>query len=265
MSADFRDYFRLVVYIDWVRKSLQTERGRQIGFALGGVVGAALICVAGYWVYGRVMGVPTPDAKNAPAEQIAHFLGHSEGFARLPAKKRMSYLNEVMVTHSDAEPARKEELASALQKMTTEEKVTLREAVWDVGYKNFVDEVDVYYRTPPEEKADFVDKKIHEYYRLRCYLTGDSGHGGGGGGGRGAIVDQSWAAGLPTDSDGLVKSIVARTRPEDRAEMKPYVDALRTRLLELKKDPRERERLLARYSDSDPTLGGLLGSGSTPR
>jgi hypothetical protein len=263
MGTGLSDYLKPATYVYWVRKSLETDRGRQIAIALAGLVGAVLICAAGYLVYNRVMGVPAPDAKNAPAEQIARFLGHPEGFSRLPTSKRLTYLNEVMLSHNDSEPARKEALASAMQKMTTDEKITLRSAVWGVGYKTFADEVDVYYHMPPDQQPEFVDRKIHEYYRLRCYLTGDPGHGGGGGGGRGGFVDQSWAAGLPTDSDGLVKAITAKTRPEDRARMKPYVDALRGRLLELKKDPSE--RLLSRYSDSDPTLGGLLGSGSTPR
>ncbi len=239
------DLFKPLTYIEWFRRQLQSETGRQRLIAVAGVVGAIAIAAGAWWVYEAMTTIPAPDIKNAAPERVSEFLGSPRGFAHMPAKQQRDYLAQVMTTY--AEPEKKAELAKAMSRMTTEEKVTLRSAVWDAGYDTISQEVDVYLRKPVEEQAEFVDRKIFEYHRIARYFVGDRDSRASGG--EPVLVDQSFGAGLPTDSDGITKVIISKTHPEDRARMKPYVDAIRSRMLELKKDPKERERLMARYEN----------------
>ncbi len=249
MSTDWRDYLRPITYIDWVKRSMETERGRQTVFATGGILGAVIVLVGGYILYGQIVGIPAPDVQNAPIEKVTQFLGSPQGYARLSVPSRQDFLVKVMQTYE--EPAKREQLAQALSKMTTEEKVTLREATWDVGYKIFTEEVEQYYKAPPESRHKFVDRKLYEYHQARARIVGDPQTKAR----EQKLVDHSWTHGMPTDSDGVVKMLITRTRPEDRARMKPYVDALRTRMEELKKNPAEAERLMAKFQAQDRAAG----------
>jgi hypothetical protein len=243
MSTDWRDYLKPVTYVNWVQKSMETERGRQMVFGVGGVVGAIVIVVAGYLIYVQIVGIPAPDVKNAPVEKITTFFGNPQGFARLPVPKRQEYMIEVMKTYSD--PGKREQLARSMQRMTTDEKVTLRDSLFDVGYKVFTEEVEQYYSTPEKDRFEFVDRKIYDYAQARKHLLGEQKTRTG----EQAMVDSTWAAGLPTDSDGIVKLLITKTRPEDRARMKPYVESIRTRMDELKKNPGEAERLVKKFQN----------------
>jgi len=253
---DLKQYMGTAFYRNLFNALFARQQGRQVGIAAAGVLGAVVVIVGGYLLYDQVTAVPAPDVKVAQAKDIAGFMGHSRGLARLPVAKRIKFMMDLAVSHN--EPAKREELASALNQMTSKEKLECREALWDAGYSVLTKEVAAYYKTPAEEREEFVDRKLADYFRAQNYLSGRSragGGGGGGGAGGGAkarpLFDDSWLEGMPTDSDGIVKLMVAKTKPRDRARMKPYIEAMSARLEELKEDPREKERLLARHGNMD--------------
>ncbi len=231
--------------LDKVREQWSDPRRRTVLIVAGGVLGALAVGLGGYLVYDQVVTVPVPDIETASPKDIAGFVGHPRGLARMPTAKRAEFLYKLAGNHY--EPARRRELASAFRQMTSEQKRTCREAVFDVGYEVLNEQVADFYKAPEQDRAEFIDRKIAEYHVAQRYVAGSPRakreHP--------PLFDDSWMEGLPTDSDGVVKLMIAKTRPKDRARLKPYMEAIRARMDELNENPREKERLLAKYADID--------------
>lgn len=234
-----------------------TPRGRQVGFALIGVVSTVVVVGGGYVLYDQITGLPAPDVKNAPPEKVAEFLGHPKGLARMPIPRRKDFL--IKLCQENFEPAKREALATTLNQMTTQEKKVCRDAVFDVFYEEVLDGANDYRRQPTQDdKYEFVDRTLAGVYHLRDYLNGRRG-GGRRSGRRSAatgaptkpLFDKTWSDGLPTDTDGAVKLLISKTKPKDRARMRPFIEDLRQRDEELKDDPRELARIRARYAPEE--------------
>lgn len=215
---------------------------RQVVIATAGVLGAVAVIGGAYLLYARATQLDVPDPKTAPAGGIARFLGHVNGLARLSIEERQAFVTKLLTTETDA--SRREAMRRALAQMTSQEKETCREALWDVGFAVFFREVDAFRATPPEKRGAFIDRRIAEYWRTRDELAGKLK----GSGRRQALLDGSWLEGMPRRGDEIVKMILARTKPKDRARMMPYVDAIGARLAELKRDPSEMARVRSRYA-----------------
>ena len=246
---DIQQYLSFEFYRNLIRSVSGGRIGRQVIIGVSGVLGAIVVASGAYFAYDKVTAIAPPDVKEAKPEEIGDFMGHPRGFARLPVPKRGEFLGGLAAAHT--KPEKREKLAKAFRRMTSEEKKVCWDAIWDVGYDAVNKEVDAFRKLPPEERAAFIDKRIAAYNRGRIYVAGNS---------RAAqysppLFDESWLEGMPTNSDGMVKMIIAKTRPKDRVRMKPFVEALTSRVDELDKNPREKQRFLARHA-VDETAGG---------
>ncbi len=240
-----------------IDRLFSTPRGRQVGFALIGVVSTVVVVGGGYLLYDQITALPAPDVKNAKPEKVAKFLGHPKGLARMSVPKRKDFL--IRLCQENFQPEKREELAQTLNQMTTTEKKVCRDAVFDVFYEEVLDGANEYRKQPTtDDKDEFVDRTLAGVYHLRDYLNGR--RGGGRRARRGAaaapaqtkpLFDKSWADGLPTDTDGAVKLLISKTKPKDRVRMKPFIEDLRQRDEELKDDAREMARLRARYAPEE--------------
>ncbi|MBN1344506.1 MAG: hypothetical protein JXQ73_17585 [Phycisphaerae bacterium] len=244
-TMDLRQYFSGTYYRNLLGGLMSGQKGRQGVFAVGGIVGAVVVVGGAYLLYSQVMSLPKPDVQVASAEDLTKFLGHERGFARLPAKEQEQFLARLIEIHT--EPARRGDLASALRRMTSKEKMVCREVIWNMGYRALVKDVDEFYKAPPEERDELIDEKIVDYMRAREYVAGNSrarkDHP--------PLFDDSWLQGMPTDSDGIVKLMISKTRPQDRARLKPYVEKFRARMDQVRKDKREFSRMKAKHGAQD--------------
>ncbi len=266
MATDLAERLKSESFRDRMANFLQSPQRRQALIIAAGVLGGVLVLFGGYFAYDRLTSIPAPDVQTASPKEITGFMGSERGLARLPVRQRLEFVGKLYMAHE--EPAKREDLASALRQMTSHEKKVCRDAMWDVGYSILTDEVDEYHRTPPEDREEFIDRKIAQYMHARSYIAGERmmGRGGAGGGfggagsisGRAPLLDESWLEGMPTNSEGVVKMVIAKTQPKARTRMRPYIENVRTRVEELRDDPREKERVLGRYPPEEnewfPTL-----------
>jgi hypothetical protein len=220
--------------------------GRQVAIALAGVLGAAVFVGAAYLLYAWMTRAPVPDVVTAAPMEIARFLGHPRGLARLSIAEREAFMVRLLTT--DYEPDRRAELASALRQMTTREKEIRRDALWEVGYSALSKLAEEYRRTAPKDRVVFVDEKLAGYFRAKRELKAKHPAREG----EPELLDRSWLDGLPTKKEGMVQLILERTTSEDRKRIGPYVEAVMARMAYLKRHPKEKARLLERYGVADP-------------
>jgi len=130
--------------------------------------------------------------------------------------------------------------------------------VFNIARVDVVNQAREYNRTPPARRAAFVDKAIRNFESLRGELSGarlskapnrstvDAGSGQPAARPAAPMADLSepFKEIMPKGSDAMMKTLVGNTSATERAEAKPFIDALGDRYNQLK-DPNERNRLNA--------------------
>jgi hypothetical protein len=175
--------------------------------------------LAGAWiVFGWLLAPPVPDPQVATVEEVADFLSHKRGLARLPVQRRKEVLGRTL-TYYSRDPVRREMLADRIEQMAPRERVVIREAVFEIVKEDFITDAKEFLKLPEEKKEKFVEQKLEEYESVRQEYRGRDGA---------RNIGESFMndPGVPSRSDAFAKAIVTRTTARERAMAKPYADKI---------------------------------------
>lgn len=189
-----------------------------------GIGGALLIFGLGWFVLNVVFAPPIPELKTASVDEVANFLSHKRGLARLPIPQRRQVFFDTMAYYGK-DATRGNLLARRLVRMAPSERAVIREAVFDILKEDFLNDAEQYNKLPESEKEKFIEEKSKQYESSRASLRG--GAGGDGGENMTKIAEAFLNdPGVPRNSDQFTKALVTRTSPRDRAMAKPLLDGL---------------------------------------
>lgn len=217
--------------------------------------GSVAVLVLGVWAWFAFTTIAPPKLDTADSQQVAAFLGNKRGFKRMPVDRREAFLNSAYQRFSRGQD--RGDFTRSLRQMSSSEKRVFVNAGFDIASKKFMKQAREYNKTPANKRAQALDKIIRNFEGMRRELgggdrryAGGAGGGGGGGGGvapgggrmiDGGSVADPFKGAIPTKSDELMKVLINKTSPKERAEARPLIDDLAERYKELK-DPRERKR-----------------------
>ncbi len=213
-----------------------------------------VVIIGGIWAFDVLVAPAKPDLAVAKETQVAEYLGHPKGFARLPVEQREQFLVDV-IQRCDT-PERVEAMSRAMRQMSFGERQQFLDATFEIGKDKFVKASEDYLKTPKAERQRYVDGVLANFDRMRQQLAGPAPaqttarRGGGGPGPAGAAgapgpvaVNRGELASpfkdhIPQKSDAFTKMIVDRTTPSERAKAKPLVDDIAQRLDQRKQQER---------------------------
>jgi hypothetical protein len=171
----------------------------------GGVTLGLLLTFTTIWVLDLLFAPPVPSIETASAQEVAAFLAHKRGFARLPMDERRRMLFDLWASD------KQEELSDEFARMSSTDRNQVRNAAFDVGLDQLVRDAKVYNSLPSEQREEYVEEFLDHQEELREELRG---------------LGDSFKDGLPTKQDQWTKMLVSRTSASNRAKVKPLVDHL---------------------------------------
>ena len=180
-----------------------SQYSRVIVITGGGVILGLLLTVTTVWLMDLLFAPPVPAIETASAQEVAAFLAHKRGFARLPMDERRRMLFDLWTTD------KQEELSDEFARMSMSDRNQVRDAAFDVGLDQLVHEAKVYNTLPTEQREPFVEEFLDKQEELREQLHG---------------LGDSFKDGLPTKQNQWTKMLVTRTSASNRAKVKPLVD-----------------------------------------
>ena len=180
-----------------------SRHGRKLVIAGGGVAIGLLLTVTTIWLMDVLFAPPVPELSTASAHEVAAFLAHKRGFARLPIEERRRFLLDIY------EHGGSEGLGDEFERMAPSDRSQVRNAVLDVGLDQLSREARVYNSLPPEKREEFVDEFMVRNDAMREQLSS---------------LAEPFQDGLPKRQDQWTKLLVTRTSASDRAKLKPLVD-----------------------------------------
>ena len=200
-----------------------------------GLGGGLLLIVCAWFALNWIFAPSVPDPKAAPAEEVATFLCHKRGLARLPIPKRKQFLGETF-DYYGKNPARRDMLADMIEQMAPSERVVIREAVFEIAKEEFMIDAKQFLKLPDDKKEEFIEKKIEAYESARNGLQGR--------GATGKNIGESFMhdPGVPSRSDAWAKALVSRTSARERAMAKPYMDKLSEAVEQRKADSKKAKK-----------------------
>ncbi len=177
-------------------------------------VGASVVMILGaFWLYDLIVAPPVPNLETASPEEVATFMAHRRGLARLPMQERKVRLFEIFRHYTP--PERRDALARAFDRMPQSERSQVRDAVFEVAKDQLMQDVDLYRQLSSQRRGSFVEERVKHYDQFRRHLRRrDTGK---------ALVDP-FSKGLPTRSDEWMKMVVSRTTADERAKARDYLD-----------------------------------------
>jgi len=208
---------------------LFTEYRRQTIIVLSCVVAAIVMGGGSYVLYDVLVSPPVPDLIVAEASEVASFMAHARGFARLPAGERRQFFADMMERYR--EPSRRRELVAHLDTLSTEEKLQLREAVFVVVQDEFFEDVERFRQTPEPRRDEFVDESLVRLLGFVVELKGT---------GRDTDLTRGMGQGLPMTPNDINTFVTGRTSAGDLARAQPFVEAIERRIGELSRSGRAR-------------------------
>ena len=137
-----------------------------------------------------------------------------------------------------------------LQQMSSGEREVLNNGVFEIGREHVMSHAKEYASLPPSQRASYVSKALDQFQDMRSRLSGQKlvGPGGGKGNGNGTgspnnnggdasnpggnDLSEPLKKDLPSSSDEMMKMLVDRTSGRERAEAKPFIDAMATQYKE---------------------------------
>jgi len=211
-----------------------------------GVLGAIVVIVGCWWAYYEFTTIPAPDLATAKSDDVVHFLGSRRGFARLSVDERQGFLVRTVQRFSEGEA--REQFAASLNQMSSGQRQVFIDSVFEVSKVRAMEQARAFKAVSKKsrrQRVDFLDNAICKFERMRQPLKSSPARAGAGGAAApmpslGAVFKND----LPKGSDELMKVVVSRTSAKQRAEIKPFVDAVASRYKELK-DSGQLEELLA--------------------
>lgn len=181
-----------------------------------------LVVVGGGWAYVSLTTVPPPAISTAPPSDVAGFLAHPRGFARMPVDAREKFLADAILYYNES--GKHNEFAGAIQSLSTAERKVVQDAVFDIGRVRYMEQAREFNKTSPKNRRQFVDKAMSDWNAMRAKFGGGSG---------GQNLADPFKGDLPTTQEGWTKMIVTRTTPRERAEGEQFFNALAARHQEL--------------------------------
>ena len=185
------------------------ERARlKVAGTATAVVVLMLLC--GYWAYDLLASPPVPDSKMAGTAEIANFMGHQRGLARMSLGEQARFMAELWPRFSTEQG--RAELADAFARLAPSEVERVQEVFFELGKAQVLNDADQFRRLPPRQREKFVADKVAQYDQLRGQFRGAG--------------SESFKKGLPRQSDDWTKSMVSRTSAGERAKAQPYLEAV---------------------------------------
>ncbi len=207
------------------------------------VLASVVIIGGGVWGYYKVTTIPPPDLTVAKSEDVAAYLGNSRGFARLPVDNRQEFLFRACQRFGEGEA--RVEFSRSLHRMPRRAREVFLDAVYDLTRVRIVEHARAFNKTSSRrERVRFVDRAIRNFEGMRRPLSGATVRGMGGPGAPAVNLGEPFKNDLPRGSDEFMKVAVAQTTARERAEIKPFVDAVAARYRELR-DSGQLEQLYA--------------------
>jgi hypothetical protein len=193
---------------------------------------AVALVGGGIWAYVTFTTVAPPNLATAAPEDVAGYLGNSNGFGRMPVENRAQFLADAMTQFSDD---KRLAFSRALARLSSPERQVLQDAIFDAGRVQFVEKARQFNSTPAAQRRQFVDNAIREFDGMRSQFAGGPSD---------KSMADPFKDNMPKGSDGWVKFIVSKTSPRERSEAEQFFNAVTARQQELQ-DPREKRRFMS--------------------
>lgn len=239
-----------------LRRIMSTRPTR---IAIGALAAVALLA-GGWWAYFKFTTIPPPDLAVAKSDEVASFLGSERGFARMSVDDRQEYLAQTCQRFGQGQD--RVEFVQALDRMSDREQKVFLDAFFEVGRTRVVQHAEVFNKLrSPREKKQFVDHAIRTLDGITRSLNGSavgpapglvSAPMPGAPDGPVPSIGEPFKRHLPRGGDELMKEVVNRTTAKDRADAKPFIDAMAARYKELR-DSGQLEQFLR---SAAPSMGG---------
>jgi len=204
-----------------------------IGGSCLGVIVFVWFMVSMFWT--PSLG-PVPEPTQAPPQKVIELL-KKPAFRAQSDSFKLEYGTRVFEAFSGS-PERLEQAAKAVENLSEEEAIELRENVLEIAKIQAVEDSQIYDSLPSrQEKRKFIDNKIKQMAGIQSMVTGRGNAVGGNrtGGMRGPnLATPKVTKGMPTDASGVVKMFVDKTSPGERAKLENYVSDVQSRLGQLK-------------------------------
>lgn len=205
-----------------------TDRNKKI-IAIS--AGSVFVIAAVWWAFYRFTTVAPPDLKNAPQaagklEQVVEFLGNERGITRLSGPRQEAYLLEAYQVYGHKNPEARAHFIREMNQMSTSQRQVLNNVIFDIAHRHVMENARQYASLPPSQQRPFLDKAYGDFEKMRAELGGSS---------PGDSLSEPLRKDLPGSSDEMMKVIVDRTDGKERAEAKPFVDAMAAKYKEQQK------------------------------
>jgi len=187
-------------------------------------VGSLVLVVGGIWGWYQFTTVPPPDIASTPpekVEEIVAFLGNARGYGRLPVDQQEKFFMEAFDKYARPGGETRLRFVQAMDRWSTAEREVFNNAQFEITRKHIMEQARQYNSLPPSQRAKFVEQNLAKMEQLRADFAGAS---------RAESIGEPMKKGAPTTSDELMKILVNKTDATERAEAKPYVDALAERV-----------------------------------
>jgi hypothetical protein len=173
---------------------------------------------------------PNLHAPDAPqkVEEVAQFMGLERGFGRMTTDQQEPYLMQAYTVYgTKATPELRAKFIAQMNQMSSGQREVLNNAIFEIGRKHMMRHAQEYASLPPYQRSQYVTKAITDFDRLRDALSGKSA---------GDSLTEPLKKDLPSSSDELMKVVVDRTDGKERAQAKPFIDAMATKYQEKRKN-----------------------------
>lgn len=186
--------------------------------------GSLVLVVGAIWGWYQFTTVPPPNIAATPPEQvdeIVAYMGNARGYGRLPVEQQEKFFMEAFDKYARPGGETRLRFVQAMDRWSSAEREVFNNAQFEITRKKVMEQARQYNSLPPSQRAKFIDQNLAKMEQMRADFAGAS---------RAESIGEPMKKGAPTSSDELMKILVNKTDASERAEAKPYVDAMAERV-----------------------------------
>lgn len=211
--------FNVSEAIDMDLATIWVRHKRPITIAAANVLGLMVILLVVTLMRTGIVISKPPDPAKASERKVAKYMA-SPKLARLPKNQRRQYLMKVTRYYDQSQ--RRARFSREVDRLSDFELRQLRDNVFEVAKEQAVEDSQVYNSLPPQQRGDFIDKKLSEVLNLETMIRGNNPN-----------TDPTRIARLtktvPTDPGGAYSMFLTKTNPQERTKIQTYVTAMQDR------------------------------------